>query len=103
MATTGSRYRKACADSNWRKIAPIVTKFCVRVVWATKRKPIVFRPDRIKHGRLAAILSLRKMSTSSNRSDFVCSREVFRGESNGAIEILIPQKLSGIEMILWPK
>ncbi len=70
MATMGARYRKACADSNWRKKAPIVTKLCVRVVWVTKRKPIVFGLDQIKHGRLAAILILWKMSTSSNRSDF---------------------------------
>ncbi len=52
---------------------------------------MVFGPDRIKHGRLAAILILRKMSTCSNHSDFVCSRAVFRDESNGAIEILISQ------------
>ncbi len=86
MAAMVAHYRKACADSNWRKKAPIVAKFCVRIVWATKRNPIVFGPDRIKHGRLAAILILQKMSTSSNRFDFVCSRAVFRGESNGAIE-----------------
>ncbi len=103
MAAMGARYRKACADSNWRKEAPIVAKFCERVVWAAKRNPIVFGPDRIKHGRLAAILIFRKMSTASNRSDFVCSREVFRRESNGAIEILISRKLSEIETILWPK
>ncbi len=101
MAAMGARYRKACADSNWRKKAPIVAKLCVRVVWATKRNPIVFGPDRIKHGRLAAILILRKMSTSLNCSDFVCSRAVFRGESNGTIEILISQKLSELGLILW--
>ncbi len=49
MAATGARYRKACANSNWRKKASIITKCVVCVVWTTKRNPIVFGPDRIKH------------------------------------------------------
>ncbi len=70
MATMGASYRKACADSSWRKKALIVTKLCVSVMWAVKRNPVVFGPDRVKPGQLAAILILWKISTSLNRSNF---------------------------------
>ncbi len=52
-----------------------------------------------KNMAAAAILKTRKKKIRF----FYVFQSSFRGEFNGGIKILISQKLSEIEMILWPK